>query len=96
MATDQSPKEPAETTAQAPPTPTVFELLDRGFDSLTLNPAPRLRATRQRLENQDPIREAWKDVGRAMTDAIRSVGSLIKTNPIPWPPPGFPRKSGSQ
>ncbi|HEX4255743.1 MAG TPA: hypothetical protein VH089_11675 [Streptosporangiaceae bacterium] len=57
--------------------------LNSGFGSLTVNPSPRPRAPRQRLENDDPIREAGKDVARAMTGPIRSLSNLVKSRSTP-------------
>ncbi len=52
--------------------------LARGFGSLTLDPSPRLHATREKLSRQDPVQEAWDIVGSAMTQAMRSVGKTIR------------------
>jgi hypothetical protein len=83
MATNQSPEEPARKTVRRPSMPKVLKRLTSGFDRLTLDPSARLRATRQRLENYDPIQEAWEDVGQAMNEAIQSVSSpgQPKSNP---------------
>lgn len=50
--------------------------LSRGFDQLTLNPAPRLRHLRGQIQ-RDQVRHAWTLVGVAMVDAIRSVGQIV-------------------
>lgn len=50
-----------------------------GFDSLTLDPSPRLRRARQNLtgQHQDPVAAAWRDVGRALADAMISAGRTL-------------------
>jgi hypothetical protein len=43
--------------------------LVRGFQQLTLNPAPRLRQMRQRLDESDPFKEAWASTSEALAAA---------------------------
>lgn len=57
-------------------TPRRPSRLLEGFDSLTLDPSPRLR--RLRMEMSRPpeagLESAWKTVGEAMAEAVRSLG----------------------
>lgn len=48
--------------------------LVRGFDGLTLDPSPRLRATRIRLKRQDLVRLVWRESYQAVTQTIRLLG----------------------
>ena len=49
--------------------------LTAGFDSLTLDPSPRLRRTRDRMgrESQATIGSAWRYTGKALATAMISV-----------------------
>jgi hypothetical protein len=49
----------------------------RGFDGLTLDPSPRLRRARSRLRTSGTFERAWRDVGKAIAEAVRSVGETI-------------------
>ena len=51
-----------------------------GFDSLTLDPSPRLRRVREEMSRppEAAIENAWKSVGEAMTEAIRSIGRTFR------------------
>jgi hypothetical protein len=56
--------------------PSAEKRLLKGFDYLTLDPSPRLRKVRQeqRKRTADPtevIRQAWLNVGAAITEAFR-------------------------
>jgi hypothetical protein len=46
-----------------------------GFDSLTLDPSPRLRRTRQQMARQShsTMGNAWKNTGQALVAAMISV-----------------------
>jgi hypothetical protein len=59
--------------------PPAGEHLARGFDYLTLNPAPRLRKIREQQMRHDPFREAWRIVGEAIVEAIRTVAKTTKS-----------------
>lgn len=47
--------------------------LARGFDSLTLDPSPRLRKKREQVQRSMTVQQAWKTVGSAIAEAIRLV-----------------------
>lgn len=51
-----------------------------GFDSLTLDPSPRLRRVREEMSRtpEAGIESAWKAVGEAMTEAMRSIGKTFR------------------
>jgi hypothetical protein len=71
MATTQRP-----TRSPKPPTPA--DRLMKGFDSLTLDPSPRLRTARKQLLQHDPLREAWTVVRRSIAEAVRAVQTTTK------------------
>jgi hypothetical protein len=50
-----------------------------GFDSLTLDPSPRLRRARDELarSSEAGIAEVWKSVGRALAEAMTSVSRTL-------------------
>jgi hypothetical protein len=50
-----------------------------GFDSLTLDPSPRLRQTRLRMarEGSATMGEAWKSTGQALVAAMISVSRTL-------------------
>lgn len=80
MATTQRRGMPARRpVTHRAPAPTMGGRLTSGFDSLTLNPAPRLHEARQRLGQRNPVREAWKITVRAVVEAVQEV--LAKPSP---------------
>jgi hypothetical protein len=70
MATAQQDKRPA-----TPPRP--VGRLARGFASLTLDPSPHLRRSRRQAQKSSTLEQAWKDVGRAISEAIGLVANTI-------------------
>jgi hypothetical protein len=69
MATTQHQRKP-----EAEKRESLVRALDKGFDSLTLDPSPHLRQVRRSLaaRNSTTFEQAWRDVGRAIADAMRS------------------------
>lgn len=57
-------------------------LLMNGFDSLTLDPSPRLSHAREEMSRprEAAIAEVWKSVGKALGEAILSVGSTLRAD----------------
>jgi hypothetical protein len=51
-----------------------------GFDGLTLDPSPRLRRVREEMSRppEAGIESAWKSVGEAMAESIRSIGRTFR------------------
>ena len=51
-----------------------------GFDSLTLDPSPRLKRVREEMTQEEPasLEEAWRSVARAFVTAISDIGHTIK------------------
>ncbi len=47
--------------------------LSKGFDALTLNPAPRLRRARRHAMKSDPLSIGWSMTGQSMVSAVRTV-----------------------
>jgi hypothetical protein len=62
--------------------------LTAGFDSLTLDPSPRLRRTRERVarESQATIGSAWKYTGQALAAAMISVSRTFASQARANPP----------
>lgn len=58
-------------------TPKAASNLAKGFDSLTLDPSPRLRRARQTAAKHNPMAQAWIIVGRAMFKSVKSVREVI-------------------
>lgn len=50
------------------------------FDSLTLDPSPRLSRLREEMAQEKPasLEEAWKSVARAFATAISDIGHTIR------------------
>jgi hypothetical protein len=46
-----------------------------GYDSLTLDPSPRLRRVREEMSRppEEAMQSAWKMVGRALLEAMRTI-----------------------
>lgn len=57
----------------------IWRSLLEGYDSLTLDPSPSLRRTREALSRtpESGMESAWKTVGRALVQAMRSVSSTF-------------------
>lgn len=51
--------------------PSKVRALIKGFDSLTLDPSPRLRALRSEIQDRDVVAEAWMQTGRVIASAMR-------------------------
>jgi hypothetical protein len=49
-----------------------------GFRSLTLDPSPQLRRSRESLANRRPMASAWTVVGKAMRQSTDAVGRTIR------------------
>lgn len=47
--------------------------MDKGFDSLTLNPAPALRSHRVRIQSTNTVAEAWRQTGNALRVSMKTV-----------------------
>lgn len=56
---------------------TAGDQLAKGFDSLSLDPSPSLRQARNRPRSHRTMERAWRDVGRALAEAIQSVGKTV-------------------
>jgi hypothetical protein len=56
---------------------TAGDQLAKGFDSLTLDPSPRLRQARKRRRSYRTMEQAWQEVGKALAEAIRLVGKTV-------------------
>lgn len=54
--------------------------LSTGFDMLTLDPSPHLRATRQELSQREPMAEAWRVIAKAMVTAMKSISRDLGTS----------------
>jgi hypothetical protein len=54
--------------------------LTTGYDSLTLDPSPRLRRLRREVfpPSETGIENAWKSVGSAMSQAMRTVARALR------------------
>lgn len=59
-------------------TPSLLATLADGYRSLTLDPSPRLRQIREQMSRppEEAIADAWKMVGRALRNAMRTVGVM--------------------
>ncbi len=52
--------------------------LDQGFQTLSLDPSPRLRLARLQARSHDPITEAWTVTAQALWHATRSLGTSLR------------------
>jgi len=68
------------TETKTPKTARRKPRLVTGFDSLTLDPSPRLRRVREEMTQEEPtsLEEAWRSVGRAFVTAISDIGHTIR------------------
>lgn len=64
----------AMTTKKTPRT-TLGSRLNKGFDSLTLDPSPRLHQARLEMSRAHPLTMAdvWTTVARALAEAVKVV-----------------------
>jgi hypothetical protein len=55
-------------------------ILSQGYDSLTLDPSPRLRRTRRELfpPSETALASAWKSVASAMTEAVETAVRALR------------------
>ncbi len=70
---------PVGMTADAPTgrRHTAMRRLDQGFQTLSLDPSPRLRLARLQARAHDPIAEAWTATAQALWHATRSLGASL-------------------
>ncbi len=53
--------------------------LDQGFQTLSLDPSPRLRRARLQARSRDPISDAWTVTAQALWHATRSLGASLRS-----------------